>query len=235
MDHSSARIAIILFGGTGTRFSPDMPKQFESLNDKPLCYYAVKACENSQCVDKILIVAHKDYLAKTQEVLSPFGFTKVLAYAPGGESRQESVYAALSYLEGNGLIDSKDLILIQDGDRPGISEEIIKENFLVAEKLGGAVTAFPSTDSVFLSPNGEKVDSYLDRKLVYRAETPQTFVFGEYLRAARKAHAEKKSFTDDASCFLTYGGEVGIVLSNGHNQKITRKEDMLLFQRGRHE
>ena len=230
MNLTSSRIAIVLFGGTGSRFSLETPKQFANLNGKPLCYYAVNACERSVNVSGIIIVANKDYVDETKAVLAPFHFKRIIAFVPCGDSRQDSVLAALNYLDARGLAKEGDYVLIQDGDRPAINEELIYENFVIAKEKGGAVTAFPSTDSVFLSENKSDVSSYMDRSTVFRAETPQTFPFKEILNASRKAKEEGKTFTDDASCHLFYGGKVGIVLSNGHNQKITRKEDIYLFQ-----
>ncbi len=214
MNQTSSRIAIVLFGGTGSRFSLETPKQFANLNGKPLCYYAVNACERSVNVSGIIIVANKDYVDETKAVLAPFHFKRIIAFVPGGDSRQDSVLAALNYLDARGLAKEGDYVLIQDGDRPAINEELIYENFVIAKEKGGAVTAFPSTDSVFLSENKSDVSSYMDRSTVF----------------TRKAKEEGKTFTDDASCHLFYGGKVGIVLSNGHNQKITRKEDIYLFQ-----
>ena len=112
---------------------------------------------------------------------------------------------------------------------------MIQENFHIAENLGGAVTARSSTDSVFLSSSKKEVDSYLDRSTLLRAETPQTFRFAPIYNAGKKAQMDGKGFTDDASCFIYYGGRVGIVLSNGRNQKITTKEDLYLFEGVNHE
>ena len=230
MNPTSSYIAIVLLGGTGSRFSLDMPKQFVQLNGKPLCYYAVNACEKSIKISGIVVVANKDFIDQTKAALAFFDFQKIVAYVKGGETRQDSVLSALSYLNDNHLAKEGDYVLIQDGDRPGLTEELINKNLLFAKENGGAVTAFPSTDSVFVSKDGKDVSSYLDRSTVFRAETPQTFEFEGILKASRKAKEEDRHFTDDASCYLHYGGKVGIVLSDGHNQKITRREDLGFFE-----
>ena len=201
MGKKKENIAIILFGGSGERFSTNLPKQFVDLNGKPLLYYATKALEDSPLVDEILVVGKKGYIDETKKALNDQGFRKIKDVIEGGESRMESVFQGLLYLEGK--LDDSSLVLIQDGDRPNLSERLIKENFEAARNHKGAVTAIPSNDSAFIASEGN-VDRYLKRSGLYLAQTPQTFVYKPILEAYKKAMAvkDRSIYTDDASIFL---------------------------------
>ncbi len=226
MPNDAPHIGIALFGGLGIRFGSQLPKQFLDCGGKPLMAYVLEAFEQAKEIDEIIVVCHPEYREKTEEVIRELGIAKVSAIIPGGEARSDSSWAALSYLKESGL--SKDaIVLIQDGDRPALDQELIKENILAAEKEGAALTAIPSHDTCFLSNSGQAMDSSLPRKEVYRAQTPQSFRFGLIYEAYQ--HAQGKEFTDDASVALLSGHRPAIVLGNEDNIKINYPQDLAQF------
>ena len=127
-------------------------------------------------VNAIYLVSHPSFMEKTHEVALQENLEKIKAIIPGGNSREESVYEAMKYLSTT-TIDPDDVVMICDGDRPYIEERIFSENVDTARAVGGAVTALPASDSIFYSRNGYYADSYLPRKQIYRAQTPQSFLF----------------------------------------------------------
>lgn len=230
MEKAHKRIAVVLLGGDGVRFDPQTPKQFFLFLDKPLFLYPVSTLESSDLIDEILIVTKANTQEKVRAYLEEYSISKAIGVIEGGETRQKSSLRALEYLKANGAKE-EDIVLIQDGDRPNLSLDLIKESVLEAERKGASVVAIPSTDSIFLSKSEKKeVDSYLDRSLVYRVQTPQTFRFGLIYKSA-KDNGEKK-VTDDASLVKEMGFDVAIVLGSEDNFKINTKEDgkkFLLF------
>ena len=236
MEKAHKRIAAVLLGGDGVRFDPQTPKQFFLFLDKPLFLYPVLTLEKSPLIDEILIVTKAGTENKVRSYLKEYSISKAIGVIEGGETRQKSSLKALEFLKDNGAKE-EDIVLIQDGDRPNLTLELVKESVLEAERTGASVVAIPSTDSVFLSKSEKKeVDSYLDRSLVYKVQTPQTFRFGLIYKAARDS-GEKKA-TDDASLAKEMGFDVAIVPGSEDNFKINTKEDgkrFLLFLERREE
>lgn len=219
-----ARIAILLIGGSGTRFGGETPKQLMPISGKPLFCYALEMLNASPFVDAIYLVVKKGTLNAVKENAQTY--EKVQGYLLGGETREDSVDNAIAFLEKAGVREDA-LVLIQDGDRPNLSERMIEENFQKASSFGAAVTALPCTDSVFSSEDGETASSYLDRSKVYRAQTPQTFRFSLLKQTCRLANKA----TDDASRALLLGAKVAIVKGEASNYKINTKEDMERFRK----
>ncbi|OPZ36114.1 MAG: 2-C-methyl-D-erythritol 4-phosphate cytidylyltransferase 1 [Tenericutes bacterium ADurb.BinA155] len=226
-------IAIVLLGGLGTRFASRLPKQFTLAGEKPLMCYALKAVNDSPDIDDVIVVTAAAFGKATQDVISDYRFRKVSAVIDGGTEREDSVWNALCYLKDRGIEDN-DIVLICDGDRPNLTGDLIKANLDTATHYGAAVTAIPSTDSVIYSEDGLKAGEYLPRKLVYLAQTPQTFQFDLIFKAHQKARKKPKLvFTDDASIACYSKKKPAIVLGSTANIKITTKQDVALFLAGR--
>jgi 2-C-methyl-D-erythritol 4-phosphate cytidylyltransferase len=147
-------IAVVLFGGVGTRYAGKLPKQFAIVGDRPLMCYALRALNESPDVDEILVVAPVAYSKATQDIIHDYRYRKVDAVIDGGKEREDSVFNALAYLYQKG-VEPKDIVLICDGDRPNLTPELIKANIEAAIQYGAAVTAIPATDSIIYSEGGK--------------------------------------------------------------------------------
>lgn len=218
------RIAILLLGGSGTRFGGETPKQLLPVAGKRLFEYPLSALEESPFVDKVYLVVREDLKETVNRLVSKY--VKVQNLVGGGDTREESVKNALTFLESQG-VNRNSLILIQDADRPNLTLELIRENFERAEKTGAAVTAIPCSDSIFRSDDSESIDQYLSRSGVYLAQTPQTFVFS----LLQKAHASVSNSTDDGSKVLSLGGKIAIVPGSPNNYKINYPSDLKRFEK----
>lgn len=219
-----ARIAILLLGGSGTRFGGNTPKQLIHIAGKPLFEYPLSVLQNSPCVDEIYLVIRKGLSGEVNKTSSKYG--KVKGFIDGGESREESVKKALTALE-KANVNPASLILIQDADRPNLTLDLIQANFQEAGKTGAAVTAIPCSDSLFHSEDDSSVNKYLSRKGIYLAQTPQTFIFS----LLQKAHESSNEATDDGSKVLALGAEVAIVEGSPNNYKINYPSDMARFEK----
>lgn len=218
-------IALVLFGGTGERFGAKIPKQFIDCDGKPLMAETLCNIADMSCIDEIYVVTHPDFMDETADVIDSYISKPIFGIIPGGENRHESVKNALEYFEEKGE-DPSSIIAIFDGDRPGIEEQIVEENYFQAREVGACVTALPSTDSVFMSYDQVFVENYLDRKQIYLAQTPQTFRLDIILKAYQCC---QNATTDDASLVAEMGEKVAIVAGNRKNDKITYPEDLDIY------
>lgn len=229
-------VAILLFGGTGERFGSPFPKQFADVGGRTLMGETLQGIAKLSFVNAIYLVSHPSFMEKTHEVALQENLEKIKAIIPGGNSREESVYEAMKYLSTT-TIDPDDVVMICDGDRPYIEERIFSENVDTARAVGGAVTALPASDSIFYSRNGYYADSYLPRKQIYRAQTPQSFLFEPFWKSLSKMKKKKKldEYTDDASLFVACRHDIGIVMGDEKNIKITTQLDLAAYLQRREE
>ncbi|MCR5491288.1 MAG: 2-C-methyl-D-erythritol 4-phosphate cytidylyltransferase [Bacilli bacterium] len=233
-------IAIVLAGGSGERFGEPIPKQFISMGGKPLMAYCLLALQESPLIDEIYVVTAKGYLDKTRDLLHSFHIAKSKAVIEGGETRKESSYRGLLYLRRL-HIDPDSIVLICDADRPNLSQALIRENIEAAQNTGAAVTAMQATDSILFSRQGAVVNEYFPRRMVFQAQTPQTFRYDIIFSAHRKA-AKSSSYdlyTDDASLVKALKSvKIAIVEGSQENLKINTRNDeaaFVMMRRDRHE
>lgn len=222
--NKSARIAILLLGGSGTRFGGSVPKQFLPVAGKRLFEFPLSVLQQSPMVDEIHLVVREDLLDEVARI--SVNYSKVRSLIAGGNSREESVKRALEGLERHG-VDSSSLILIQDGDRPNLTLDLVALSFEKAEKVGAAVTAIPCGDSLFRSDDETSISQYLSRTGIYLAQTPQTFVFS----SLKRAHQSECKATDDGSKVLALGEKVAIVAGSPNNYKINYPCDLDRFKK----
>ena len=218
--------AIVLSGGTGKRMNSDIPKQYMMLKDKPVLAHSLLAFEQSP-VDDIVIVCgagDEEYIIK--EFVEKYGLSKVSAVCAGGAERYNSVY--------NGLKACKDTdyVLIHDGARPYVSDEIIKRNIEEVQIYKAVVTSVKATDTVKIADDNGFVISTPERKSVYFMQTPQTFEYKLALDSYSKLIEElekevKVQVTDDAQVVEMYS-EIKVKLIEGDysNIKITVPKDL---------
>lgn len=222
--------AIILFGGVGERFDKDIKKQFFMLGKYPLCYYATRILSDCDEISRIIVVSEENSIEELSFLLyRTYKFNKISAIIPGGISRQESVCKALKYLKQE-KSSPDELILIQDGDRPNLSEALVRENLRIASSYGASVTAIEATDSLLYAEEDEARE-YLKREKIYQVQTPQCFRFDWIYKAHMAAHEQKLSYTDDASMLSLLGKSAHIVKGSHDNIKITSKIDAEIFMK----
>ena len=135
------------------------------LNGKPLIYYTLDAFEKSP-VDEIILVVGLDEVSYCKEnIVDKFGFTKVKSIVTGGKERYHSVY--------NGLLEAAEsgYVLIHDGARPFVSEEIIRRNMDAVLENKACVTAVPVKDTIKISDGEGFVKETPERSLVWQIQT----------------------------------------------------------------
>lgn len=229
--YENKKVAVLIAAaGSGKRMGGGISKQYRRLGDMPVLSRTVMAFDRHPLVDSVYIIGRQGELEYCQkEIVKPYGFLKVKAVIPGGKERQDSVLRGLQALK------EEELILIHDGARPFIKEEVITAVIKTAQKRGAAVCAVPVKDTIKTASvaqrdeDGEETQYFtdtLDRSKLYQVQTPQGFsrdIIGE---AFARAACENFYGTDDAVLVERTGKKVYLVIGDYDNIKITTREDM---------
>ncbi len=222
-------VAIILAAGVGQRMrNGGVPKQFLKLMGKPIIIYTLEKFEQSEEIDKVIVVCHGSYIEHMRSLLHVYQINKVMEIIVGGSDRQKSLQRGLhTVLENGGT--GEDLVMIHDGVRPLVDLWIIHENIRVARQYGCAVTVHPVTESVVVTGEEEAdMDDFKKRSNTYSLTAPQTFVLGRIMEAYEKINTleqEELPLLDAAMVYAKTGGTVHLVKEQGTNIKITTPED----------
>ena len=214
--------AIVPAGGSGTRMGGAVPKQFQSLNGKPILYHTLNTLQNCGTISEIiLVVPEKEYETANTDWSGKLEIVKKVVI--GGEKRQDSVY--------NGFCEvSKDseIVLVHDGVRPFLSQKMIADSIDAAREYGAAITAIPVHDTIKRVDTSGLVSQTIDREGLWRVQTPQAFRYSLLLDAFNKAKSENFYGTDEGALIEHLGEPVKIVEGLEQNIKITRPEDLEL-------
>ena len=215
-------IAIILAGGKGSRFSEKEIKQLTLIKGRPLLAYTIEKFQNSSYVDEISVVANKDIFEDIEHLVKEEKFEKVKNIVEGGKTRTLSVYSAIK------LYNEEKKILIHDGVRPLVKDEVIASCVKALDIYKACAVATKTTDTIFELENG-KIKNIPKRSVLYNAQTPQCFLLSTLKEAYAKAISlEDVSFSDDCSLVLKYcpNIEIYIVEGNKENIKLTFPSDV---------
>ena len=207
--------AIVLAAGVGQRMrNGGLPKQFLKLMGKPIVIYTLEKFEQSDEIDKIIIVCHGSYVDYMQKLLNIYQISKAVKVIVGGSDRQSSLKHGLDTVKLMGACND-DVVLIHDGVRPLVSEVTIQENIRIAKQHGCAVTAHPVTESVVITSTEEaKMSDFKKRADTYSLTAPQSFKFGNIMDAyeeIRNTDAGDVPLLDAAMVYAKTGGEIHLV------------------------
>lgn len=214
--------SIILSGGKGSRMKMKKSKQLLKLLKKPIICYSIEAFNRNKNIDEIILIIRPEEEEEIKEILTEYNLWKKLKLVYGGKERYNSVENGLKSLNKN-----SDIVLIHDGARPFITDEIINKNIKKSKETGSCLTAVKVKDTIKkLNHNGE-IKETLNRDLLISAQTPQTFKTKEILKAY-KNFKNLEGITDDSMIMEKIGQTVNIVEGSYENIKITTKEDLML-------
>ena len=187
--------------------------------------------QNSPSIDKIYISCKKDYITTLQDLTKRFAITKVCGIVEGGSNGQDSIYRALRAADAEN--DKDAIVLIHDGVRPFVSEEVIQKNIECVKQHGSAVTCTSFFETPILSKGGEEVEEMPLKKEMFTAQAPQSFYLGEIMDAHKKMRELNPDYVDIAdSCNLykNLGKKMYIVEGNRGNIKVTTPEDFYILR-----
>ena len=222
-------VAIIFAGGVGQRMhSGSTPKQFLEHRGKPILVYTLEHFQRNPRIDGIILVSVEGWIDYCRELLQKFRLTKVSAIVPGGSNGYESISNGLR--KAGELYPEDTVVLIHDGVRPLIDQDIIDKDIDSVLEHGSAITVSPAIETIVISKDG-KADEIIDRSCCKIAKAPQCFRLCDILSAHRKADEEGLTgFIDSASLMYHYGKELHMVEGPVDNIKITTPADFFVFK-----
>ena len=213
-------IAIIVAGGSGTRFGAELPKQFLNLKGQPTLMRTIQAFGDGF---DVIVTLPEGQIGLWQELCRQHKFDVPHRVVPGGETRWHSVKNALDSI---GDVDCVDVIAVHDGVRPMVTAEIISRTLEAARRDGAAIPVVALNDSV-RQVDGDNSHA-LDRSSLRAVQTPQAFDARLLVDAYRQPY--EPTFTDDASVVEKFGRHVTLVEGDPMNLKITRPMDLALAE-----
>ena len=220
-------IAIIVAGGSGTRFGAQLPKQFLELAGRPILMRTIKAfgesCETGDTSLDVIVTLPADQMDLWQQLCEKYAFSLPHRVVAGGETRWHSVKNALAAV---GDITDVDVIAVHDGVRPLATAGLIGRVLDAARRDGAAIPVVPLNDSV--RQVAGDTSHALDRSSLRAVQTPQAFDARLLLDAYHQPF--DPTFTDDASVVERAGHRVTLVDGDPVNLKITRPMDLALAE-----
>lgn len=221
--------AIVLAGGSGSRMHSNVKKQYMLIGGKPVLYYSLNAFQNSSRIDEIVLVCSEaDVDRCREEIVEPFGITKVRKIVAGGKERHDSVYEGLKAIAGC------DYVMIHDGARPFVDEEMIERIWAELPQVSACTVGMPVKDTIKMSDEKGYVEKTLPRERLWMIQTPQSFSYELILHAHEertKNSLQELKITDDAMLVEYIEGiPVKLIEGSYENIKITTPDDLILAE-----
>lgn len=217
--------AVIVAGGSGSRFNKNLPKQYHFLDERVILQQTLDTFLQHSQVNHILVVIgandhiyYEKFIGKDHQ--------KLLPPVVGGETRQASVFAGLKALKDL----NPDFVLVHDAARPFVSSFLIDRVLTQLTPTNGCIPALPITETVkkiTISQQSEtqQVETTISRDQLCLAQTPQGFPYPLLLKAHEKFQTYP-GFTDDAALFEEMKLPVMVCQGDPFNIKITYPEDL---------
>lgn len=224
-------IAIVIAGGSGRRMGQSIPKQFINVYDKPVIIYTLESFQRHPKVDAIEVVCIDGWHDVLRAYSQQFGITKLKWIVSGGETGQESIRNGVFALEDK--LSSDDIVIIHDGIRPLVEEEVLSDVIVKCRQYGNAVTSMPYNEQIFVIDDDISTVKYIPRETLRRVATPQAYKFGKLDRAYHEAFEKEigiygSSYTN--TMMVELGERLYFAAGSDKNIKLTTQDDLELFK-----
>jgi 2-C-methyl-D-erythritol 4-phosphate cytidylyltransferase len=218
---SRERVGAVIAAGGSSRRMDGVDKIFAAVAGKPLLWHVLRVFQACDGVDQVVVVLSDASVERGLRLVEEGGFSKVTAVCAGGRRRQDSV------AEGLKRLDRCDWVLIHDGARPCLTEELVERGLKEARQTGAAIAAVPLKETVKVVDAEGRIESTPRRESLWAAQTPQVFRLDLLEEAYRKTTQE---VTDDASLVEASGHKVRVYMGLYDNMKVTTPEDLALAE-----
>lgn len=222
-------IALLTAAGAGTRMGQDIPKQFLTVNERPVIVYTMEAFQYHPEIDEIIVVCLEGWENILRAYANQFNITKLARIVRGGASGQESIYNGILALSKDH--EGEDLVLVHDGNRPFLPSKMITDCIATAKRYGCSVAAVPCQEAMALTEDGVVSAGNIARENLKRTQTPHGFRLGKLQELHRQA-GEKGIENTTATCTLMMelGEPVYFYEGSEKNIKLTTLDDMDIFK-----
>ena len=217
-------VAIVLSAGSGKRMNSKVHKQYLNIQDRPVLYYSLKEFEDSAVDEIVLVVGKGEEEFCRKEIVKKYGISKVKTIVAGGKERYHSVFEGLKQAK------DADYVLIHDGARPFINQDIIRRCIDEVQTYQACVVGMPVKDTIKIADEDGYAKQTPDRKNVWMIQTPQTFSYQLIYEAYEEMlKSEDATITDDAMVLERVKGKKSKLIEGSYrNIKITTPEDLLI-------
>ena len=207
----------------------ETPKQFLELDGTPIVILSLRRIAACPQVTEIIVATRTDEVARLEERIKKEKFKQSIRVVKGGDSRQDSVAAALREV-ANGT----EIVLVHDAVRPFVTPEQVTRVIEEARRCEAAILGIPAMDTVkevkraSLPEDVALITGTVPRERVVLAQTPQAFSTKLLKEAFARAEADGVNASDEAGLVERLGHDVHVVLGSERNMKITKPADMEL-------
>lgn len=215
--------AIVVAAGSSARMG-GQDKIMLPLCQEPVIVHTLRSLEYSPYIQEIIVVTREDLIVPISRLCADNFLTKVSKVVLGGETRAHSVQKGISEVPNRA-----ELIAVQDGARPLLTEDVLEEVVLTAAKCGAAAPAIPVKDTVKRAVN-RIVEETPDRSQLFAVQTPQVFEADLIRAAMHQVVTEQLSVTDDCSAVERLGMKVTLTKGAEENIKITTPSDLFIAE-----
>ena len=223
-------VAVIIAGGSGKRTGQDVPKQFLTVNDKPIIIYTLENFQNNDYIDGIIVVCIEGWEHVLEAYAKQFGITKLKYIVPGGESGQHSIMNGVEAAYKHYPADS--CVVIHDGIRPLVDESVLNDVIETCHKYGNGVTSLPYNEQIFVIKDDKSTEKYIPRETLRRVSTPQAYTLGKLHECYKRAVKENIGFSSSSyvnTMMVDLGETLYFAKGSDKNIKLTTKDDLQIF------
>lgn len=220
---------VLLAGGIGKRMQVQLPKQFLEVEGKPIIVYSIENFQRNLHIEDILIVCVKEWIERLKSIVTQFALSKVRWIIEGGDTGHDSIRNGILFLRDK--IDPEDYVVIHDAVRPVLPQKAINEVLRVAHEKGNASSSVVCHPPIVYTDDFVSGITDVDREHVMLTQAPQAFKYSLALKCYLQAEEENRhDFTYASSLLIHCGERVYFAKGTTCNIKITKQEDLVLFQ-----
>ena len=225
--------ALVMAAGSGTRMHSSVKKQFADLCGMPVVAHCLRAFENNAHISSVVLVVPKGDTETALQICLQNGFRKVRNITEGSDQRFKSVYNGLKSVP-----EDTDYVLIHDGVRPLLTDDLIERCCRYVLLTRACVAAVPVTDTIKRANAHGFIAETLDRSTLWSIQTPQAFsypliheAYESLYKTIREYGTDESKITDDAVIVENMTDcHVRLIAGDKRNIKITTPEDMILAE-----
>lgn len=222
-------VALIIAGGVGARMHQNIPKQFITVDERPVIVYTLEAFQRHSDIDAIAVVCVEGWENVLQAYANQFNITKLKHIIPGGKNGQDSIRNGVLELEKHYSAD--DIVLIHDAIRPLVSQEIISDCIVKTKLHGCAISVIPCAEAMVITSDGDTSSECYPRDNLKRTQTPQGFSIGKICDLHRRAlEAGITNSVASVTLMIEMGEKVYFSAGSEKNIKLTTVEDVDIFK-----
>jgi 2-C-methyl-D-erythritol 4-phosphate cytidylyltransferase len=225
-------VAVILAGGSGTRFGNEKPKQFMQIMEKPIIIYTLERIASHQEIDRIVVACIESYISKLQEWVIDYNIQKPIDIVSAGET------FLISLINGYNEVcktckNDDDIIMLHMASSPTLSTDIISDSLSVCRQFGNAYAAESSYLCMSYKTGDNYSAEYLDRDKIVGLNTPQSHTFEKLSKIINRIKVEGIEQYKDyhlSTLMLHFGEKLFFSKSSKKNIKLTTWEDFELIK-----